>query len=190
MEAECVAVFHYCCSVMTKHPLLIGLDNMANLFEKNQRTLQSGAQHRSSPYAESNDKRTKRNDFLQRFIGLHGTLFHWSRELGIGGTQGTYKHLAASAASDAHRDGAARRILMTTSTLIQEVELLLLSSALRDELLVKIVVICVFSVHMPALFRHITSRSDSVVLEKHMLCFTRSFPESAALILIFGIMNK
>jgi len=100
--------------------------------------------------------------------------------------QFAYKH----SLSEAHWDGAAKRILVTTAALIQEIDLLLQTSALRDELLVKIVVICLFSVHLPALLRCIQSRTESVVLDHRVLCVARSCPESAALILLFGVMNK
>ena len=80
-DAECIAVYRYCRSLMVPIPFATSLENLMLLFEKNRQRMASKAKTRTlyqtpidvhSPYK---DKSSKLRAFLEKVIYLYGILF-------------------------------------------------------------------------------------------------------------------
>ena len=99
LNADCLAVYYYCRSILVAEPFSSSLDNLHLLFEKNKKDLEllakeskssvfSGvfASDASGPASLSDRENAKRvvalnvKNFLSRFIGLQSCLFSWTRQ--------------------------------------------------------------------------------------------------------------
>ena len=174
MEAECVAVYHYCRSILVRQPFAAGYDNLNVLFEKNGRAyaqLRSTGQFQmismmasTGPAGGDKGKRVaaaKLKIFLIQFVRLHGILFNWARQMQSAVTE--LAEIDAQAQTLDYASGALpRRPTLTMPQLdvdvfvtlmhsvIEEYDHLLLASAFGDQLLVRLLVISIFSVHHTA----------------------------------------
>ena len=143
---DCVAVYNYCRSVMTAQPFLGGYENLSLLFAKTARTTRAG----DSDGRANQDKSARARVFLIRFVQLHGVLFNWSKSayglpLVHNLAQGI---LNATAVSELKAPAVDTTLFQADLVeLLDEYDAILASAAYGDSLLIKLLVICMFSVH-------------------------------------------
>lgn len=85
-DAECVALYHYCRSILSSQPFAGGFENLALLFASNAeayRKLPSLAPSAAQAGVGGGKPRNSRKPvplkpFLTRFVYLHGLLFSWT----------------------------------------------------------------------------------------------------------------
>ncbi|KAG5188781.1 hypothetical protein JKP88DRAFT_177663, partial [Tribonema minus] len=132
-DAECVAVYRYCRSLLIRHPFMTARENLALLFEKNKQKLAeeeaagaASGELRGRTLSNSKGAGGRGNtgallkSFLRRFVRLHGILFSADPE-GLAQFGGMF------------------------SAVICDFRTLLYYSAFGDALLLKMVVICTFT---------------------------------------------
>jgi len=88
-DAECVAVYHYCRSILSLNPFSGGFENLSLLFAKNainMRTLMAQDKPKYNPLARGLGKGKKATvpplkHFLTQFVHLHGQLFSFTSHM-------------------------------------------------------------------------------------------------------------
>jgi hypothetical protein len=164
-SAECVAVFHYCRSILAKKPFAAGLENLLIFYNKVRKqheawldgegatdTVNSAAGFGKRKSREAS-KANKVKVFLMRFTHLHGTLFEVAnhalqRKEGGGGGENSSasEDLIEVESSDLGWDVNA--VLDSAHEVLLELEDLLTAAVFSDSLLLKMLVMCIFSVHI------------------------------------------
>jgi len=218
-DAEFVAIYHYCRSIMVEHPFTGGFENLMTMFSKNavayaalkkQKVLFDPVLPVSVGSSRKMDKpkkmdNSKLKSFLTKFIRLHGLLFDWSTQMHRYYSQvdssssstlsyAAFSHLklnssAAQPEGFGSEDINVDMYITLLHNVLEEYDQQLAQSSLSDQILVKLVAICVFSVHYGS------ERSNNILLHNTTLenrhhIATRSTPESLALITLFGIINR
>lgn len=194
MEAECVAVYHYCRSILIRQPFAAGYDNLHLLFEKNSRAY---AQLRSGGHVQmvsmmasvgggaAGAEKAKRvaaakvRIFLIQFVRLHGILFNWTRQTQLALAElmeidqysqlnreaGEVEIRTSRAASHRPRQTLPRvdveSFTSLMHSLLEEFDQLILQSSFGDQLLVRLLVVSIFSVHHSAAATTINSAGSS-----------------------------
>eukprot|EP00981_Chlorochromonas_danica_P006442 scaffold1389_cov251-Ochromonas_danica.AAC.40 len=163
-EAESTAVFHYCRSVLAKMPFSGGLQNLAKLYSINVESFRSlQRQYRG-------DHNSRFKYFLTSFVRLNGLLFGWTINMHrdyivlTGGDEPSTQSSVAlgndSIAVNQLHDMLSSSVFKTSSKYVNEVEfselleevmrdldLLINTPKLTDLHLLRLVAICIFSVH-------------------------------------------
>jgi hypothetical protein len=203
-----VAVYHYCRSVLVKVPFEGGYENLKVLFDKN---LRSYNQLQSRQYNDSRDEKKnkimKTKSFCTNFIRLHGILFYWSRatmKLGSLASESVVDEdevetefdsdlVANLNNNDNKQDSSklapdidANEVLSLIQLVLDEFDQLITMSAFGDPLLVRLLVICIFSIHNGK--NTLLSCISEDVSQDTQIYHSKS--ESLSLILLFGIINK
>lgn len=219
-DAEFVAIYHYCRSVLVLQPFTGGFENLMTIYLKNavafaalkkQKVLFDPTQSSTSKKSEKDRKtdNAKLKAFLTKFIRLHGLLFEWATQMHRSHSQQdataaapyatVFTHLKANSAQAEGFGNDEINVDMYMSILhstLEEYDQQLVQSTLSDQILVKLLVICIFSVHYGAergnniLLSPSSVREESSSNSKAERAHSRSIPESLALITIFGIINK
>jgi hypothetical protein len=202
-SAECVAVSHYCRSVLVNAPFLGGYDNLRVSFSRNHKAYLSAKENThnfeqsvataiannlvSTTNAVSQQAKRIAPDSLQnklwliRFVRSHGVLFDWS-ELRLKNAEkaATVKSVVSigneedkevdpqealsSIRVSVDTTLTSSEFLTDVSNLFQEFNILLFHAVYGDSLLIKMMIICVFSVHQsvpPHLYGAISTKSTS-----------------------------
>jgi len=220
-DAEFVAIYHYCRSIMVEHPFTGGFENLMTMFNKNavaystlkkQKVLFDPIVSVGSSRKLDKPKKvdnSKLKYFLTKFIRLHGLLFDWSTQMhryhsqvDTSSSTATSSTLSYSAFSHLKLNSSAAQpegfgseeinvdmYFTLLHNVLDEYDQQLMQSALSDQILVKLVAICFFSVHYGS------ERSNNILLhhstvENRPNSATRSTSESLALITLFGIINR
>lgn len=239
VESDCIAFYHYCRSILVREPFGAGFDNLKLLFEKNVRPFsqlrQVGYQQMiahlaANAHGEKSKKiiAAKVKVFLTQFIRMHGILFHWTRET----KSAMEAFLTRKAEWNMHRDNLPylsegggsdetkpsmsvppldlEEFLELNQTVLDEFDQLLATSAFGDQLLVRLLVIAIFTVHhsSSAVMQLVaavgnatptpTSRPNELnqlaVPEQLVQIASEPHPhtisESLALIFVYGMVNK
>lgn len=170
-EDYCLAVYYYCRSILTLQPFTGGYENLAVIFCKNTTKFQIlNEKSNSNSYNNHRDRKSfmKLNNFMTLFIRLHGLLFWWNTliqseteesELSQN-SQGEYFNLLTKKSGEngilsAEKMGLSKvnerinpdyyqDILRRT---MKEYDELLQLPTLTDTILIKLLVICIFSIH-------------------------------------------
>jgi hypothetical protein len=181
-SAECVAVFHYCRSILSKNPFTGGHENLVILFNKVKRqhdawlesedafdTLDSEAGFGKRKSKEAS-KVNRVKAFLLRFTHLHGVLYERATTSSSGGygaadannnskqqqqasgeserSGGTPSSSPGGAGESAGGRCSVHGTLASTHELMSEFEDLLVAAVFSDSLLMKMLVMCMFSIHI------------------------------------------
>eukprot|EP01035_Chromulina_nebulosa_P029542 gene29542-39162_t len=219
-DAEFVAIYHYCRSILVQHPFTGGFENLMTMYGKNavafatlkkqKMLVDVGSSKRSDK--EKRVDTVKLKAFLTKFIHLHGLLFDWATQMHRYHSQtdtstpyGTaFSHLKASSAQPEGFGSTEINVEMYVASLhsvLEEYDQQLAQSALSDQILVKLLIICIFSVHFGAEKDQnillssarsgsgdpATTATTSRTREKPQ---SRSVPECLALISLFGVINR
>jgi hypothetical protein len=157
-DKECIAIYHYCRSILVHQPFNGGFDNLTILFSKNKTAVdQLTAAGRDNMGDKSNLGRkhqdlVKTKTFLAKFSRCHGMLFELSSKM----------MAAVSKSSDGNSSsssgGSGEIASLINSNFIDTFDVLLsdtleafdgqlVSAALGDPVLVRLLAICLFSVH-------------------------------------------
>lgn len=176
-DAEFVAIYHYCRSIMVEHPFTGGFENLMTMFSKNAvaysalkklKVLFDPVLPVSAGSSRKMDKprrvdNSKLKSFLTKFIRLHGLLFDWSTQMHRHHSQldssssstisslsyAAFSHLKLNS-STAQPEGFGSEdinvdmFVTLLHSVLDEYDQQLTQSALSDQILVKLVAICVF----------------------------------------------
>lgn len=163
-EAESTAVFHYCRSVLAKMPFSGGLQNLAKLYSINVESF------RSLQRQYHGDHNSRFKFFLTSFVRLNGLLFGWTINMHrdyivlTGGDELSTQSSVAlgndSIAVNQLHEMLSSSVFKASSKYVNEVEfselleavmrdldLLINTPKLTDLHLLRLVAICIFSVH-------------------------------------------
>ena len=239
-EAECVAVYHHCRSILSELPFSGGIENLAQLFVK-----KAVIVRHVKPYSKYTALKGKANvvmetqAFLLRFVHVHGVLFRMSTR-----AHQSYCHMLGSQSqsqSNSHSLSQHQQIWSNTSIptnpidtlsnnyninhsnsncssntnsnsesksdtfmslmrpVLEEFDDLLSTGALPDVMLVRLIVISIFSVHYAVgrdgnlLCWSGPSVSTKEGIEEYLQIHAgspRTYSESLAIQALFGIINK
>lgn len=204
-------MYHYCRSLLCDQPFAGGTENLSLLFDKNAKMFeQISSVSKERLYAASmvatnpNEKRKKELEvkmkiFLISFVRLHGGLFAWTKDV---------KHsLQAFFEKYSREDSAVALDFAEVApidldswdsifrSLLNDFDDLLISNSFGDYLLVRLMAICIFSVHHSSVTDLLSPHSDAAIgsqvnVSKDFLSQYRSSAESLALVFLFGIVNK
>ena len=146
--------------------------------------------------------------FLTKFVHVHGLLFDWATQMHRHHSQTdqsfsygtTFSHLKASSAQP---DGfgsteiSVEMYIASLHNVLEEYDQQLAQSALSDQILVKLLVVCIFSVHFGAgkdqnILLSSAAKGDptSTTTKTNEKPQSRSVPEALALISLFGVINR
>lgn len=183
-EAECVAVYRYCRALLCEHPFPTAKENLSLLFEKNKQNMPDLNTTEGAEEQEEEERvrqglmagtitgqqagiarATMLKSLLQRFVRLHGILFHNRQQSEYG-----YRDEGPFPVAD---------FLSMLHTAMLDLRQLLKMSAFGDGLLLHMVVICMFSV--------LTSMADS---GDHETSLEDSSVQSLSLSLAFGVVAE
>ena len=211
-----MAIYHYCRSILVQQPFTGGFDNLMTMYGKNavafatlkkqKMLVDVGSSKRSDK--EKKIDTVKLKAFLTKFIHLHGLLFDWATQMHRYHSQTdsatpygtTFSHLKASSAQPEGFGSTEINVEMYVATLhsvLEEYDQQLAQSALSDQILVKLLVICIFSVHFSAekdqnilLSSAKSGDPSSTTGRSREKPQSRSVPECLALISLFGVINR
>jgi hypothetical protein len=190
-QSELVAVYHYCRSVLVAHPFSLGYTNLSTLFGKNERSYAQALRHglennepgapagsglRRQSSGSKNDNKIKVNLFLLQFIRLNARIFYWAANkfqlLDTSKTAGTADINVDEFAVEVH-------------DMFNDFEVIL--TYLSDALLVRLIIICIYSVHesIPAPSR--SEDQEKIVVRNRG---PRTKGESLALIIIYSFISR
>lgn len=195
---DCLAVYHYCRSVMILKPFVSGCDNLSMIFDKNMRTFISlrddspdtkvGA--REATTSDLGKKQTlaaRAHSFFIRFIRLHGDLFKWTLATSRAITELHRSH-EVGAAEQAEPYVAEPFDVDKCMSLIHKVlsdfEFFMRydeSSVFSEMLLVKLLAISIFSVHHTSSIFGERAASDPL---------DNSITESLSLYFLFNFISR
>lgn len=216
-EAEFVAVYHHCRSILSELPFSGGLENLAQLIVKNSEIVRHLKPH--SKYATLKGKANVEMEtqaFLLRFVHVHGKLFNLSTR-----AHQSYGHLIDSQSQSQSQsqyhliwsnmsipphsleassgESESELFLSVLRPVLEEFDDLLSAGALPDVMLVRLIVISIFSVH------YAVGRDANLLCWSGMTISTeegmneylklhsnspRTISESLALHALFGLINK
>ena len=194
MDVSCVAIYHSCRSVLVRNPFDTAIDNIKVFFEKNSRLyshLDRDSNNTSSGDVDKSDKNdkskksTKTKQFFVRFLRIHGMLFEWTQSvLDLLNKTDIDSTTSSTTASTFKID----KFMKLFEVVMDEYETLLNASCFGEQILIKILIICLFSLHRGA---DITSTiRDKLYGNKKEYESSRCISESLALTVIFTIVNK
>jgi len=197
-KSDLVAVYHYCRSVLVSHPFSQGYANLSTLFGKNEKAYQNAlrdmqrdneatvlvsaagsvATLRRLPGGGTggkHDQKIKVHFFILQFIRLHASIFEWyACRFGLLGD-------APKAPPQINIEDFTSDVHDMLSHFDEVV------TSLSDALLVRLLVICIYSVHesipVPTRGEH-----EEKTLSRNR--GPRTTGESLALIIIYGLVNK
>eukprot|EP00602_Paraphysomonas_sp_CaronLab_P008505 CAMPEP_0185027480 /NCGR_PEP_ID=MMETSP1103-20130426/12565_1 /TAXON_ID=36769 /ORGANISM="Paraphysomonas bandaiensis, Strain Caron Lab Isolate" /LENGTH=965 /DNA_ID=CAMNT_0027561495 /DNA_START=178 /DNA_END=3072 /DNA_ORIENTATION=+ len=191
---ELTSVYFYCRSVLVSHPFSTGTDNLKVVFDKNAKRVSRSSVHTPDI-----------SGFLTRFVYIHGALFTLAQ------------HEAATISScsnscDEAQAGVATsteytNILSKTTSLVtswmpalfEDFERLMPFNQSTDigEILLRIISVCLFSIHFPSVEASRRMRGNNVRNsqgqaqdEETTNISTRSNAESLALVFLFSLINR
>ena len=216
-EAECVAIYYYCRSVLVTDPFPVGLDNLTVLFDKNCRIYEqlkamniignnsnntddysdktksahiactnNDATNNTEKNKKSITKKTK--TFLVQFIHLHSVLFDYNKALqsmsavddaGLCGAGDDGEPVAKSAPQLDHDE-----FLQSVDTVFADYDLLVEWSSFGDLILLRFLIICIFSVHQSPL---VSSRHP--IADRSGKGYSRSISESLSLTVTYKMIG-
>ena len=196
-NSELVAVYHYCRSVLVIQPSSVGYDNLCILFDKNAKAFMQALRQKEyeeaqGPVVVGNGFRDRKQDagsksgkmkvhfFFLQFIRLHGLIFEWSMSKFQPSTFSSSKRNLSSTLN-------VGEFISDLQDLMNTLEDLLQASIFSDALLVRLLVICIFSVH-----ESIPSSHRKVGDEKKITRNSgpRTIGESLALVMIYGFISR
>lgn len=178
-EADVLAVFHYCCSILSAVPFVPGPDNLSIYLERNEKALAAmsgpSSHNNKGPHNSKYRKPSKLKEFMPLFLELHRILFSMARQF-----QETSTAKGVSAHVTQETMDKYNAVLTVT---LEGLDTLLSQSQLSEHLLLEIVVICMFSVHYSRSAFEASQQAQSG--ERRRLV-----PESLGLILLFHVISK
>lgn len=152
---------------------------------------------------------SKLTAFLTKFIRLHGLLFDWSTQMhrdhsqidhsSAGVSWAAFSHLKISSLPQPEGFGSeeidVEMFISLLQNVLEDFDHQIAQSILSDEILVKLLVICIFSVHYSArsssnILLTVRSTESSPGAGQPHKSESRSTPESLALITLFGVINR
>jgi hypothetical protein len=223
-DAESTALYHYCRSILSQNPFSGGFENLTRLFEMNltsYEALQQEVQN-AHDFNKKNDH-TKFKFFLTSFVRLHGYFFSWSIRMHLEHLKGNTELISSQATQTSEsttllsklHDTLNSKILRhdreinneklqdMTSTILEDFDYLISSGKLTDLHLLRLIAICIFSVHFAELpdaqllsadsnfssflkNSSFSQQSAAVSLPRPQ----RTIIQSMTLVLLFGIVNR
>lgn len=207
-EIECMAMYHYCRSLLCEQPFAGGIENLALLVEKNARIFEQLNDNVKQLFflslnsaANPHERRKKEVDvkmkiFFVNFVRLHGILFTWTKKMkecvtsyfdskdaspNSGETDESHKTPSAAVL-----DTNAWDILLRET--LTDFDDLLAANAFGDFLLIRLIVICAFSVHNSAFYEILGDKRKELCVSQ--FAPYRSLGESLAISAMFGMVNK
>lgn len=204
---------------MVLKPFAAGFDNLSLIFEKNIRLYMQSKSEAAQDNLRSNNNNNKImsiriKSFLIRFIRLHGDLFLYTRRAiksiidtvlrnsnGIDYLPEVEKH------NNELKEFDVKSFLLLNQEVLDDFEYLISASAFSETLLLKLLVISLFSVHHGASILSVhSSQTDSTPIQqetgretngnlkknvsKVSNSMDRSVTESLALSFLFALVNK
>ena len=186
MDISCVAIYHSCRSLLVKNPFDTAIENIKVFFEKNSRLFSQLDRDQIQISRNDNDKSkksAKTKQFFVMFLRLHGVLFEW--------TQSTLEVLSKDNIDISNTQAAPfkfKKFIDLMDEVIEDYDSLLNTSCFGEQILIKILIICIFSLHRGAEVSK-TIR-DKLYGNEREYKTSRSIPESLALTIIFTLVNK
>jgi hypothetical protein len=146
VDAELLAVYHYCRSILVEEPFVSSLDNLASLFEKNAEAIRRDPTGNAGAIVGNPDKMRRSGSltakkFMANYVHLQGILFKWTREC-----QSYRWNLVTSPRSPPEQINV-DEFVESLHSLLEEYDQLLANSAVSEQLLIKLLVIGIFGVH-------------------------------------------
>lgn len=194
-QTELVAVYHYCRSILVAQPFSLGYTNLATLFGKNERAYaqhvvqaaESGiagvgggarpANRRQPGGNGKTDIKAKVHFFILQFIRIQGHIFDWAAS--------KFQLLGADTPISTP-DIDVDEFTTNVHAMLDNFENVL--THLSDALLVRLVVICIFSVH-----ESVPSPSRAAAGEEKVAAHNRgprTTGESLALVVIYSLIKR
>ena len=200
-NSELVAVYHYCRSVLVTQPSSVGYENLRILFEKNAkahlqaiRQRSEEGEHQGAALAanfstrkqdvSSKSGKMKVHFFFSQFIRLHGLLFEWSMSKFEPPTASSSKRNPTPASTV---DIDVEEFTSEVQELMSTFDELLQAGIFSDALLVRLLIICIFSVHESVPSCHMRAGEEKKVVRNSG---PRTIGESLALAIIYGFISK
>jgi len=192
-----MAMYHYCRSLLCDQPFTGGVENLALLCEKNAKIFEQLNDNVKQKFflslnsaSNPHERRKKEVDvkmkiFFVNFVRLHGMLFAWAKktkEVVVS----YFDVTTESQLSPATIDLSAWDVLLRET--LTDFDDLIASNAFGDFLLIRLIVICTFSVHNSTM-NEILGSNRSKLWSTTILPY-RSFGESLAVTAMLGIVNK
>jgi hypothetical protein len=175
-ESDFIAIYHYCRSVLVEQPFSVGVENLKLAYEK---LIKNSAGLFNQQRSTSDGKSANAKTFLTKIVTLHGILFlHALKALG-----------QSSKFSKIRVDDS--KIVLTLDEvseqlpdLIAEFDVLISQCKLSETVLLRLLIICIFSVHF--------SSQDQLYFES-IVCSTssnRTSAESISMSILMGLIVK
>lgn len=151
VEAETVAVYRYCRSLLIAQPFATAEENLALLFERSRQrplTAPSSASASLTSSSPSKEKSSFLKSFLHRLTRMHGILFSMATRSGNNSTNGTSHNGSANGfgVAASSRSGALVYPRDMELLLFKDLAVLLRAGVIGDALLLKVVVTNIFCV--------------------------------------------
>lgn len=187
-------MYHYCRSILCDSPFAGGIENLSLLFDKNAKTFEkiNGTNRQqllmaASAGATAQERRKKELSakmklFLISFVRLHGVLFTWTKSIRQVIASSTSPSDVAKGFADVAPINFDDWDLLLRDVL-SDFDELLMANAFGDYILVRLVVVGIFSVHFSS-FPSMLDDSASKLRQRH------SMVESMALVALFSFVNK
>jgi hypothetical protein len=183
-EAESIAVYHYCRSILVNERFNSGLNNLFLLFSKNLNTYEQIKKSLKMTLYDTNQRNNDRNrrntqimneniktkHFLTKFIRLNGILFDWTQFL-----QKQYVSIKKNSdeftIENDHDLLEKRKYLQNEyfsllQNVLEELDQQLIAFSLTDTILVRIIAICLFAVENSK-FENICGDEDAESFYSH-----------------------
>ena len=203
---DLTAVYHYCCSLLVKHPFLTSADNLAAAFERNKSRLSQkssssggggGGEGRKS---KSGGSSFVLSDLVMRFVFVHGALFSLRRATAAAAAAAGGANMHDEHAITATVVAAVQSINTQLPALLEDLDRALVgtgssssSSSILPEAelpLIKMLVVCFFSVHFSAVA--VTTATAASESESNSSSSSRpSSPcVSISLVILFSFISR
>lgn len=197
-QSELIAVYHYCRSVLVGNPFSLGYTNLATLFGKNEKAYVLAMRQADSEVAgndsnfasrqqqqqsggNKNDTKLRVQFFMLQFIRLHATIFEWCA---------ASFDLLPNSKSTAVPVIDIEEFTSDVQDMLNNFHSVL--SSLSDALLVRLLIICIYSVHesTPRGERDKERKDDNQDRQVKRNLGPRTIGESLSLVIIYGFINK
>ncbi|KAJ1391009.1 Est1 DNA/RNA binding domain-containing protein [Ochromonadaceae sp. CCMP2298] len=179
---------------MTKVPFSGGFENLSLLFAKNETAFQGlrdpGRDEGRSGRSERKDCGKRRAEalphFLTRFLRLHGLLYGWSTQMHLEYAQSSQSWAPLSSQARTPPSARADQFALLLRGASKELERQLAEGNLCDSLLVRMLAICLFSVHFAVAkgSNLLASPPESGAVNP------RTVPESLALQALYALVQR
>ena len=174
-----------------RQPFKGGIENLQIIFEMNSKQSSISAKMQGKAISKKDSAQLRRRDFFQQFVRLHGMIFlnvslHQAQKKTTSTRKGT-----GPAPDMATQHAMIEQIMALIPRVLEEYDQLFQSSSFNDAVLIRLLVVSIFSVHFGAIrSKYFSPIILSTSSENSSTETVRTSAESLALTFLYGLISK